>query len=1020
MPVVLEQETVFTEFDNSIPADVSAPMRPHITGGHAALHRYGVAAEKAAASLGAYNPLANTQYNWPGKQATSKVDLAYAKVYIDDALLQYYQDLKAVGDTIAPVAGYLNRLSTNGARGFKTNTATYPRITALKDRDVAVGDVVHLRDGGNEMTTYVADLVADKVNPVTGAATSDPANAIAQPSSLPGSAPTVNATGGGASGGNLQAGTYFVRYSFVGAFGETWASAASGQFTVSAGNIPRVTIPAVPAGAASANIYLSPTSGTALQCTLYKTGVVTTTTDLTDAYAPGGAAYPVDINQTAGTDNGVDTSAISVASYNGTATGDITETYTITVTQAGTGSDLTTARFQVTSASGRDDQTNVQPAASASPTSIGTRGLTVTWTRVSDNFVVGQSWQTTVRQAWAVPAPTSGGTYTGTQTVTYIVRVSRGGLYADSVKPQISVTTDKGIDSSGPTNVTAAASAVSAGTFGITIQFSGAGLRKNDIYYIPVTGPSAGAYKTIVLGHNLTTALQGSSDMDLTLYLKKNVAVAAERATDPPNLNWVASATKLQVNAGVVATDSSFTDGGVPFYTPVKGGTVYVEYREWLDTYKEKVTSLTDPDDALTLFGESQVHPDNPLAYGVWLALTNANGQEVRFTAVADPSDVTQWEDVLKILEGYTDMYSLVPLTRDQAVIAAYRSHVTARSDDDIGGEWRTAWFNLEAVESQAISNASKNSNGAAILATLADDPGAAGTQYTYLTATSGNALFVDRGVAAGDVVRFLYSIDAFGKETYTSFVVASVVNQDTLVLTTGHTAAVATAQRVEVWRNLSKTQIANGLAGQMVGDNINKRLRYLWPDKFTTDDGLEAPGYLLCAAYAGYVGGIAPHQGLRNVQIKGVKSTPRSTEFFNNAQLGVLGTAGFFVVTTAGTGEVYAHYARTPDPTSVANREEATVRHDDAIRYLFYTRAALYFGKSNTTDSALALIDAELKAALQHGISDTRIERIGPLVEDGNVKNVRRHPIVEDKVQVEITVVRGFPINNAELLLTL
>mgnify|MGYP001616506896 CR=1 FL=1 len=95
--------------------------------------------------------------------------------------------------------------------------------------------------------------------------------------------------------------------------------------------------------------------------------------------------------------------------------------------------------------------------------------------------------------------------------------------------------------------------------------------------------------------------------------------------------------------------------------------------------------------------------------------------------------------------------------------------------------------------------------------------------------------------------------------------------------ITSTRASAVSTAQRVEVWRTLSKTQVATGLTAQATGDLLNKRLRLLWPDLITDDAGREVEGYFLCAAYAGMVGGIAPHQGLRNVQIKGFATTPRS-----------------------------------------------------------------------------------------------------------------------------------------------
>ena len=1020
MPTVLDQSVVFGEFNDSIPADIVASLRAHITGPVAELHRYTVNTEKINISLGEYDPDTDTDYDWPDKSDGAIVDLDYARVYIDDALLQYFQDLKNVDDTIEPVAGYKNRIVTDAANGWKKNGA-YARNAALKDRDVAVGDIVYLKDGADDMWTSVAGLIATPVAASIGSSSADDANLPSQPNSNPGSAPTVSATGGGIGGGSLQAGDYYVRYSFVGDFGETWASNASSVFTVSAGNIPRVTIPALPTGADSANIYLSPTDGAATECTLYLSSVAPTTVDLEDAYAPGGADYPKKIEQTAGTVNNVAANTVSSASYDGLADGDITETYTIVVTQASTGGNATTARLRVTSASGRDDQSSVTPSAFSAATSIGTRGLTVTWTTGSShNFLIGQTWRITVRQEWDTPTHASGGTFTGTTDVGYIVHVTRGGLFADLTKPQISVTTAEGIDSSGPTNVTTSGGAVSIGTLGATIAFTGDGLRKGDFYYISVTGPVDGAYKTILLANNLTTALQASSDMDITLYIRKDIEVTEQRIDDPPAVNWVAAADALTIKSDITAYDSSLTDSGVAFAVPVKGGTIYAHYRAWKDDFAEEITEASTTDEVESLFGASTIHPDNPLAYAVYKAVQNSNGQPVLFTGVANPDSDMLWTDVLEILEGYTNIFSLVPLTRRIPILQAYRDHVIARSADEVGGEWRTAWFNQAAEDTTAIVDEATSADENVVMATLGDNPAVSGTQYTLLTVTSGNSNFVTNGVQAGDIVRYIYSIDEFGTATYQSFVVESVVNEETLVLESGPDSAVGAEQKVEVWRSLSKTQIASNLTASIndVLDSANSRFRFVWPDQIEDEDGQTVEGYFLCAALAGMVSGIAPHQGLRNISISGFSSANRSTSFFNNAQLNMLQEAGFVVVSALSDGTVYVRTARTPNPSSVATREEATTRLDDAIRYLFYNRIEGFFGKSNVTPSALALIDSELKAAIQHGMTDTRVDRIGPMISDGSVTTLRQHLTILDRIVVEMSVTRGFPLNDASILL--
>ncbi len=90
---------------------------------------------------------------------------------------------------------------------------------------------------------------------------------------------TATATGGGASGGSLAAGTYYITYTFCDAFGETLAGGRSAQLTVGATNIPRITLPNNPTGVHCKNVYLTPVGGAAGTEVLYATGISGTTFD---------------------------------------------------------------------------------------------------------------------------------------------------------------------------------------------------------------------------------------------------------------------------------------------------------------------------------------------------------------------------------------------------------------------------------------------------------------------------------------------------------------------------------------------------------------------------------------------------------------------------------------------------------------------------------------------------------------------------------------------------------------------
>jgi len=96
---------------------------------------------------------------------------------------------------------------------------------------------------------------------------------------------TVNPTGGGASGGLLAAGNYYAAYTYIDKLSgleSAVGTSESAQFTVGAGNKPRITFnDSLPSWAASRNVYLTLHGGASGSEVLYATGVTTATFDCT-------------------------------------------------------------------------------------------------------------------------------------------------------------------------------------------------------------------------------------------------------------------------------------------------------------------------------------------------------------------------------------------------------------------------------------------------------------------------------------------------------------------------------------------------------------------------------------------------------------------------------------------------------------------------------------------------------------------------------------------------------------------
>jgi hypothetical protein len=955
MPTIVTPQVLVYQDFQIVPTEMSAPLRAHISGPNAMLHRYSDATEKISISVGAYDPLNDDNYLWPGRTAGGLVDLDSVRLFIDDALLRYFTDPINSGSTIAPVANKKNWIRSD-TLAFRTNGA-YLRSAGFYDRDVAIGDVVYLRG------------------------ISDPDDACLEV--------------------------------------ELWTTVA---------------------GFASETVI-----GTVDDCEPDLYNPATQSADCTVAPA---------IAQ-----DGITMTADSTA-YDGLPSGYISDVYTIEVT-ASSVVGCAAARLRVTTASGADNQEEVTPGSWGVATAIGTRGLTVTFTQaVDEELTVGQIWTVSVLQAYERTCCQAGGTYTGAADDTYIVRVTKGGNWAAS--PEITVTTSKGLDASGPTIVTGQSVAIPIGTQGLTISFGGCeldsiagepsglpltlpvgvggydmtdeqasislsdiltGLRYGDQFYVHVTGQGTGRVSTLILQDDLPTAMRSVSDLDLDLYIRKDIEVTENRLSDPPNVNYEKETTQLVSKAGITAYDASYTDSSVPLAMPVLGGDVYIEYREWLPTKADAVYTIEDVASLDDVPGP--LDPENPLKWGIFRALQNANGTAIKYTAVADPDDLDSWQDVIERVDGRNDMYNFVPLTFDTEVLNLFAAHVATESSPE-AGNWKAMFGALQAASSKLIVGQSTaaqqllhptSTDGEVVLATLEDNPDATSIQYTLLSAGS-NAGFITYGVRAGDIVRFIFTIDAWGTASYSEFTVDSVLSNNTLLLLEDYGAAVNSAQKVEIWRTLTKAEVVDDLQSQAQTFN-SSRVCMVWPDYVGTA-GVTQEGYFLTAALAGLVSGVLPHQPLTNVEVAGFDDFARTRQFFSNSQLNDLTDGGVWICTTDNNGTPYTRHALTTDVTDLNRREEMIRRNVDSISYVFLNLLRPYIGRCNATPSMVNLLEHEINTIIDTLKTNGTTAQLGSQLIDGSIAQIKIHDLLRDRIYVVLNLTVPAPLNHIELHLVI
>jgi hypothetical protein len=511
----------------------------------------------------------------------------------------------------------------------------------------------------------------------------------------------------------------------------------------------------------------------------------------------------------------------------------------------------------------------------------------------------------------------------------------------------------------------------------------------------------------------------------VSFYIKKNeLQIEQNRTGYAPLQNFTTTATALSVSSAITVFDPTWTDGGTPLpLTLASDAThgytmLYAEYRAWLQALVGEINGISDPS-TLDAAIPGAIDPDNPLKQGVFEALENANGTEVKFIAVGDPSDLDSWSRTLEALNGYDGAYGLVPLTRDRDVLDLFAAHINAESGAD-NGLWRSGWFNLAGFPSIPIVAAGSDvagytdattSDGEVCTATISVDPATPGTPFILVESANGN--FITNNVQPGDIVRAGFTGDGFGDISYSSYILGAVLSENTLRLASGPAAGVSVASKIEVWRELSATEESSVIAST-AGSWGSRRIHAVWPDQISSG-GTTKEGYFLCAALAGLASGILPQQGMTNLAITGFDNVSRTTKKFNKSQLDTMAASGVWIVTqdpTAGT--VYTRHAVTTGSYGdVEQREEMITRNVDSISFLVKSVLAPFIGLSNVTPSTIDLLRLELIGLGERLINESYVSHLGGQVISMNIATLEQDAILKDRILVVLDVTVPAPCNN-------
>ena len=723
--------------------------------------------------------------------------------------------------------------------------------------------------------------------------------------------------------------------------------------------------------------------------------------------------------------------SIDASVYDGTVDGNLTDRYTIQISKSG---GVGVAEFNLLSDSGLDDEFGIQISALGTPISVGDRGLTVTFDGAAEtssssssadgfsslnDFQVGQTWVFDISGDYTVastPYVNVSQAYTGPKNATYVLEVVSGG---DS--PRIAFRTTTGVDA-GELDLTLD-TLTTIGQYGLQVAFGpgydaddgtsssssnasslGYRLVKGDVFYAVATAPAEGRAYRLVLADTLPSTMLSEADLGLDIYSVQNIEVTEKRYLASGVLNFTQDSNEVEIASGI----TYFGTVGDPLNgSPVVGGNLYFSYRALSQDWVSQLQSVSNVSELGNFF--TDLTPDNPLGFAVKKAVENSNGTAVRFIGVSTNDVLGYTKAVNKTLER-EDVYSFVPLSQDPAVLNMVAGHVEGLSSPE-KGRWRIAWVSTPVVDTLMITG----NPTTPILATIQDNVGdAAGTN---LLVTAAGAEFITDGVLAGDELRFNFGVDSFGETTYATAVVDQVVSETQVLLLTGPSSAVNVASQIEVWRTLD----TDAQVTQLVADNsfTSRRIYNVFSGGATIDGFVSVEDFYLAAAYAGLRSGVAPHQGLTNVELGGVEAVPFMTISLNGNQLDTLANAGLWLTYQDPVdGSIYCRKQISTDLTDLNTTEQSITTNLDSQSYYYKNVLKPYIGRTNNVQAVHNLIRADLEAAFEFFLNNGRTPTLGGQLVAATIVELRPSVVERDKLVVTVSLDLPYPINLIDLQL--
>lgn len=556
----------------------------------------------------------------------------------------------------------------------------------------------------------------------------------------------------------------------------------------------------------------------------------------------------------------------------------------------------------------------------------------------------------------------------------------------------------------GPHGLNLAFGQLSVDTFAV-------GFVAGDQLAIPVTAASNGAVRTMILADPYVANV--APIVRVRLSKRKTVEVTKFKF-DGANNNWsIVNADnpllmRLNVNKNIIVRDSSVGSGNTNLN--VTAGSLYVQYRSILNLPRA-VGSVRTLSDITSQIGT--IDPENPLAYAVYKAFTNANGATVHYIPILSEtlSGVRGFADALDLAKGNRNCYSIVPLTTSSEIWNACVAHIQDESAPD-AGRYRILWIAPEVERHYKVQDSPIGSPTTVLSATSSVIDSTTG-QYLLSVGAGLDARFTET-VRVGDWVRTNFEPDpATGAQLFQEYKVLGIIDNLTLVIGSLNNPQI-NSEKIEIYRDLTPAEAAQ-IYVQIAGGFSSERVFAVVPNRGINGlrvDGKPVKNYNVAAAFAGLRSGSRPHQPLSNVELLGFDGTNPTVPAFNEADLDTLRDGGVWVVVNSDTGQVYAERQLSTSTLDNFRKEQSVTCNIDSISFSIGDGLRNLVGRVNISSANLGTVRVNLESILSSFTNAVGSETIGAQLNAYVIDEIFVPSTANDTVKAKVSVTVPLPMN--------